>query len=275
MLARITEFVESQGAIAGHPIGACRTQGELPPAVGRRRADSDWRRRLANDRAQRRAFPPRRSPARRLAASEMRALADAFAAAARRAKAAGMRVIEIHAAHGYLLHEFLSPLSNHRQDEYGGPFENRIRFLLEVVQAVRSEWPEGYPLFVRISAMDWVEGGWSIEDSVALATRLRDLGVDLIDCSSGGNAPLKDCAGSGISGSVRAADPRGGRDSDRSGRADHRGAAGRRHYSEWATPMWYCWPASFCAIRTGRCTPPKFLATRVRRRYSTRGRLCR
>lgn len=111
----------------------------------------------------------------------------AFAAAATRLLAAGGKVAEIHAAHGYLLHEFLSPLSNERLDEYGGSFESRARFLLEVVDAIRGVWPERLPLFVRISASDWTEGGWTIEDSVALASRLKTRGVDLIDCSSGGN----------------------------------------------------------------------------------------
>jgi 2,4-dienoyl-CoA reductase-like NADH-dependent reductase (Old Yellow Enzyme family) len=97
-------------------------------------------------------------------------------------------VVEIHGAHGYLIHEFLSPLSNRRTDEYGGTFENRIRFALEVAQAVRGAWPLNLPLFLRISATDWVEGGWTPGESVELARRLRPLGVDLIDCSSGGSA---------------------------------------------------------------------------------------
>jgi len=103
--------------------------------------------------------------------------------------AAGFRVIEIHAAHGYLIHEFLSPLSNQRDDDYGGSFENRTRVLREIVQAVRGAWPNGAPLFVRISATDWVEGGWDLEQSIALARELKQLGVDLIDCSSGGSVP--------------------------------------------------------------------------------------
>lgn len=114
---------------------------------------------------------------------------ESFANAARRARDAGFRVIEIHAAHGYLIHEFLSPLSNQRHDEYGGSFENRTRLLREVAAAVRSVWPEGMPLFVRISVTDWVAGGWDFEQSIELARRLKKLGVDLIDCSSGGNAP--------------------------------------------------------------------------------------
>jgi 2,4-dienoyl-CoA reductase-like NADH-dependent reductase (Old Yellow Enzyme family) len=114
---------------------------------------------------------------------------DAFAAAARRARAAGFRVLEVHAAHGYLLHQFLSPLSNHRQDRWGGSFENRTRLAREVVEAVRREWPEHLPLLVRISCTDWVEGGWDLAQSIELARRLRPLGVDLVDCSSGGTSP--------------------------------------------------------------------------------------
>ena len=112
----------------------------------------------------------------------------AFEVATRRAVAAGFEVVEIHAAHGYLLNQFLSPLANHRTDEYGGSFENRIRFVLEVVRAVRDQWPEQLPLLVRISATDWVEGGWDLPQSIALAKRLGALGVDLIDCSSGGTS---------------------------------------------------------------------------------------
>jgi 2,4-dienoyl-CoA reductase-like NADH-dependent reductase (Old Yellow Enzyme family) len=112
-----------------------------------------------------------------------------FAAAAARALQAGFKVIEIHSAHGYLLHEFLSPLANQRSDSYGGSPENRTRLLREVVSAVRRVWPAGFPLFVRISASDWVPGGWDLEQSVALAESLAPLGVDLIDCSSGGMVP--------------------------------------------------------------------------------------
>jgi 2,4-dienoyl-CoA reductase-like NADH-dependent reductase (Old Yellow Enzyme family) len=119
----------------------------------------------------------------------IQALVRAFVEAAGRALKAGFRVVEIHAAHGYLISEFLSPLANYRTDQYGGSFENRIRLLLEVVSAVRGSWPERSPLFVRISATDWVEGGWTLDESVELARRLRNSGVDLVDCSSGGNVP--------------------------------------------------------------------------------------
>lgn len=112
---------------------------------------------------------------------------SAFAIAARRALDVGMQVLEIHAAHGYLLHEFLSPLSNTRGDRYGGAFENRVRLLREVVAAIRAVWPDHLPLLARISSTDWHEDGWTVDDSVALARLLRSDGVDLIDCSSGGN----------------------------------------------------------------------------------------
>ncbi len=119
-----------------------------------------------------------------------------FKTAATRALAAGFKVIELHGAHGYLIHEFLSPLSNHRTDEYGGSFENRIRFLLEVIESVKEVWPKEKPLFVRISASEWVEDGWTADDSAALARVLINKGIDLVDCSSGGNVatakiPLK------------------------------------------------------------------------------------
>jgi 2,4-dienoyl-CoA reductase-like NADH-dependent reductase (Old Yellow Enzyme family) len=102
--------------------------------------------------------------------------------------AAGFKVIEIHAAHGYLIHEFLSPLSNHRTDQYGGSFENRTRLVREIATAIRRVWPAELPLFTRISSTDWVEGGWDIEQSIELARQLKTIGVDFIDCSSGGNA---------------------------------------------------------------------------------------
>jgi 2,4-dienoyl-CoA reductase-like NADH-dependent reductase (Old Yellow Enzyme family) len=124
-----------------------------------------------------------------LSVTEIAEIVQAFAAAACRANAAGARLIELHSAHGYLLHSFLSPLSNQRTDQYGGPFENRIRIVCEVTAAVRKVWPEKYPLWMRISATDWVEGGWTVEESVELARNLHPMGVDLFDCSSGGNVP--------------------------------------------------------------------------------------
>jgi 2,4-dienoyl-CoA reductase-like NADH-dependent reductase (Old Yellow Enzyme family) len=122
-----------------------------------------------------------------LTLAQIGSIIGAFTAAARRAQAAGAKLIELHSAHGYLLHSFLSPLSNQRTDQYGGSFANRIRIVCEVVTAVRKVWPEQYPLWVRVSATDWTEGGWTPEESVELAKTLKSLGVDLIDCSSGGN----------------------------------------------------------------------------------------
>jgi 2,4-dienoyl-CoA reductase-like NADH-dependent reductase (Old Yellow Enzyme family) len=112
-----------------------------------------------------------------------------FAAAARRAREAGFRIVEIHAAHGYLLHQFLSPLSNQRVDTYGGGFDNRTRLVREVVTAVRAEWPERLPLMIRLSATDWVEGGWNVDETVELCRTLKGLGVDLVDVSSAGMVP--------------------------------------------------------------------------------------
>ena len=122
-----------------------------------------------------------------LSVAQIGSIVEAFAAAAQRAQAAGAKLVELHSAHGYLLHSFLSPLSNQRTDQYGGSFANRIRIVCEVVTAVRKVWPDQYPLWVRISASDWTEGGWTVEESIELARTLKPLGVDLIDCSSGGN----------------------------------------------------------------------------------------
>ena len=124
-----------------------------------------------------------------MTAEQISSTVEDFATAARRALAAGAKLVEVHAAHGYLLHSFLSPLSNRRNDEYGGSFDNRTRMLRQVVTAVRKVWPDSYPLSVRISSIDWVDGGWTVDDSVALAGMLKELGTDVIDCSSGGLLP--------------------------------------------------------------------------------------
>ncbi|MBB5233322.1 NADH:flavin oxidoreductase/NADH oxidase [Deinococcus budaensis] len=127
-----------------------------------------------------------------MSTDDIRRVTSDFAAAARRAQVAGFDVVEIHAAHGYLLHQFLSPLANSRADEYGGPFENRVRFLLEVVRAVRAVWPTHLPLFVRVSATDWAPGGWDLGQTVQLAGLLRFEGVEVLDVSSGGLTPLQE-----------------------------------------------------------------------------------
>ena len=132
-----------------------------------------------------------------MSVEEVAAVVTAFADAAARAVRAGFDTVEIHAAHGYLLHQFLSPLSNRREDHYGGSFDNRVRFLLETVDAVRAALPDSAPLLVRISGTDWVEGGWDLEQSTRLALVLKEHGVDLVDVSSGGNAPASIPVGPG------------------------------------------------------------------------------
>jgi 2,4-dienoyl-CoA reductase-like NADH-dependent reductase (Old Yellow Enzyme family) len=185
--APIVDFVHSQGAHAGMQLAhAGRKASVVRPWEGRGPvADSDGGWQPVAPSAL--PFPALREDPRALDVEEIAAVVAAFAAAARRSLAAGFDVLEIHAAHGYLLHEFLSPLSNRREDEYGGAFSNRARLVLEVVDAVRSVIPEGMPLCVRISATDWAPGGWDADESVRLAGLLREHGVDLVDVSSGGN----------------------------------------------------------------------------------------
>ena len=187
-LARIVRFVHEQGSVAGMQLAhAGRKASTFRPWSGSGRIEPSaggWTDVLAPSAS---SFADNYPQPREMTATDIAGAIAAFAAAARRALAAGVRVIEIHAAHGYLIHEFLSPLSNQRTDRYGGSFENRTRFVREIAAAVRREWPESLPLFTRISATDWVEGGWDIEQSVELARLLKPLGVDLIDCSSGGN----------------------------------------------------------------------------------------
>jgi len=134
-------------------------------------------------------FAPEHPVPREATTQDLEILLGQFASAARRSAEAGFEVVEIHMAHGYLLHEFLSPLSNHRTDEFGGSLENRLRFPLQVAKVVRDFWPDQLPVFVRISASDWTAGGWELEHSLELARRLREIGIDLIDCSSGGLVP--------------------------------------------------------------------------------------
>jgi 2,4-dienoyl-CoA reductase-like NADH-dependent reductase (Old Yellow Enzyme family) len=188
--AGIVDFLHEQGARAGIQLAHAGRKGStLPPWEGRGPvADSDGGWQPVAPSAL--GFPGLREDPRELTAGEIADVVAAFAAASERSLAAGFDVLEIHAAHGYLLHQFLSPLSNERTDEYGGSFENRVRLLLEVVDAVRSVVPEETPVMVRISATDWTEGGWTVDDSVRLAGLLREHGVDLVDVSSGGNVAL-------------------------------------------------------------------------------------
>ena len=189
-LERTVRFIHEQGAVAGVQLAhAGRKASVDSPWHGGRALDPEnggWRPLEAPSAI---AFSDRTpEPVALDVAGIARTIAD-FRDAAQRAHGIGFRVIELHAAHGYLLHQFLSPLSNARTDRYGGSFENRVRLTLDVVRAVRTVWPDSLPLFVRVSATDWVEGGWDVEQSVELARLLVPLGVDLLDCSSGGNVP--------------------------------------------------------------------------------------
>ncbi|HVP55569.1 MAG TPA: NADH:flavin oxidoreductase/NADH oxidase [Candidatus Eisenbacteria bacterium] len=185
-LARIVRFVRSQGAYAGIQLAhAGRKASTLAPWKGQGRvelADGGWQP-LAPSAL---AFAPDYHTPHAMTHDDIRRAIAHFVVAAERALLAGFDVVELHAAHGYLAHQFLSPLSNQRDDEYGGSFPNRVRFLLEMTAAVRGIWPDRLPLFVRISATDWAEGGWTLDESVELVRLLKKEGVDLIDCSSGG-----------------------------------------------------------------------------------------
>ena len=190
MLSRIFRFIEEQGAVPGMQLAhAGRKASTAAPWNGGKAVpepEGGWKPVFAPSPV---VFADGYITPEPLDLAGIARVVEAFAKAAKRALEAGAKIIEIHSAHGYLLHEFLSPLSNFREDRYGGCFENRTRILREVVEAVRRVWPAGYPLFVRISASDWIEGGWTMDDSVALASQLEALGVDLIDCSSGGAVP--------------------------------------------------------------------------------------
>jgi 2,4-dienoyl-CoA reductase-like NADH-dependent reductase (Old Yellow Enzyme family) len=187
-LARIVDFIHAQGAHAAMQLAhAGRKASMNRPWDGERLlspAENGWTNVVSPSPI---AFSDRYVQPQALDAAGIAEVKQAFAAAARRAVAAGFDIVELHAAHGYLLQEVLSPLANHRTDTYGGRFENRIRLLIETVDAVRAEIPAGMPLFVRISAVEWTDGGWDLDQSVALARILKQHGVDLVDCSSGGN----------------------------------------------------------------------------------------
>jgi 2,4-dienoyl-CoA reductase-like NADH-dependent reductase (Old Yellow Enzyme family) len=185
----IASFIKAQGAVAGIQLAHAgrKASTDVPWRGGAplKESEGGWQT-LAPSAA---PFAEGHPLPREMSAKEMEAVAGQFADAARRSLDAGFEVVEIHMAHGYLLHEFLSPLSNRRQDEYGGSLEARAQFPLKVVEAVRGVWPSAKPLFVRISATDWAEGGWDLPQSIRLSRWLKELGVDLIDCSSGGLVP--------------------------------------------------------------------------------------
>jgi 2,4-dienoyl-CoA reductase-like NADH-dependent reductase (Old Yellow Enzyme family) len=190
-LARIARFVASQGAVPGIQLALrpAWASCDLPWKGGQQLglANGGWTTFAPSPVP----FNPGDRPPAELDKAGIDAVVDAFEAAARRALKAGFRVLEIHSAHGYLLHEFLSPLTNHRKDENGGSLENRMRLLLRVADRFRAVMPEDLPLFVRISATDWVEGGWDPDQSVVLARALKERCVDLIDCPPGRSSPTR------------------------------------------------------------------------------------
>lgn len=189
-LARVNCFVKAQGAVPGIQLGhAGRKASAARPWEGGAHLGDDaggWPTLAPSALAFGAELP---KVPRAMIETDIARVQGDFVASTRRALAAGYEWLEIHAAHGYLGHQFLSPLSNHRTDRYGGSFENRVRFVIETARAVRAVWPERLPLGVRISSSDWVDGGWDIEQSIELARLLKDEGVDLIDCSSGGLVP--------------------------------------------------------------------------------------
>lgn len=183
----ITKFIEENGAVPAIQLAhAGRKASTTKPWVGHQKVEVNeggW----IPEAPSAIPFSSKYHIPRELSREEIKSLVDDFVAAAQRAKDAGFKVIELHAAHGYLLHEFLSPLSNQRNDEYGGSLENRMRFPLAVAKALRETWPVEWPVIARISATDWAEeGGWDIEQSVVFAKELKKIGIDMIDCSSGG-----------------------------------------------------------------------------------------
>ena len=186
MLQRINAFIHQQGAVAGIQLAhAGRKASCALPANGGKQLNADgggWQTVSASALA----FNPGDIAPLALEKDGIDKVITDFKTAARRSLQAGFKLIEIHAAHGYLVHQFLSPLCNHRTDEYGGSFENRIRLLLEIVKSIQTVWPQNLPLVVRISATDWAEGGWNADEAVQLSAILKNNGIDLIDCSSGG-----------------------------------------------------------------------------------------
>jgi 2,4-dienoyl-CoA reductase-like NADH-dependent reductase (Old Yellow Enzyme family) len=186
-LKKITDFIKKQGSVPGIQIAhAGRKSSQLPPWKGSKE--------LTEEQGGWRTYAPSAIPFKEdqiapneMTEAEIKKTIQHFQDAALRAKKAGFEVIELHGAHGYLINEFLSPASNKRKDSYGGSFENRTRFLLEIIESVRKVWEEENPLFLRISATDWKEGAWTLNDSIKLTTLLKTKTIDLIDCSTGGN----------------------------------------------------------------------------------------
>jgi len=190
-LQRITTFVRAQGAAVGIQLAHAGRKASMTrpweKSATLSAQDGGWDVLAPSTLPFSDVYPHPRA----MSSVEIHEVITAFRAGAERAVAAGFQTCELHAAHGYLLHQFLSPLANTRDDAYGGSFENRVRLTLEVSAAVRAVWPAKWPVFVRISATDWAEGGWNVDDSVRISALLRDIGIDVMDCSSGGLTPAQ------------------------------------------------------------------------------------
>ncbi|HEX8523561.1 MAG TPA: NADH:flavin oxidoreductase/NADH oxidase [Tepidisphaeraceae bacterium] len=188
-LAPIVRFIEQQGAVAGIQLAHAgrKASTAVPWEGGGNVPDEQGGWETVGPSAL--PFADNYRTPKELTEDEIQQIQERFVDATVRARHAGFRFVELHAAHGYLAHSFLSPLSNHRKDNYGGSFDNRIRFVIQIATAMRSAWPDDLPLCVRLSCSDWAEGGWTIEESIELSRRLKSAGVDIIDCSSGGLVP--------------------------------------------------------------------------------------
>lgn len=188
-LARITRFVQQQGCVAGVQLAHAGRKGSIGLGWQAQRTLSETEGGWQVVAPSAVSFGEGYIQPHELDAADIRQIVTHFVASTRRAREAGFQLVEIHAAHGYLLHQFLSPLSNRRTDAYGGSFENRTRLVKEIVGAVRAEWPQQLPLLIRLSATDWAEGGWTADETVELCRTLKELGIDLVDVSSAGLIP--------------------------------------------------------------------------------------
>ena len=250
---RVTDFIKEMGAVPAIQLGHCGRN------AGSHGAMEEWR--ALDERDARAGMPPWRGlapsplPARRgfpvpieMDHDDIRTVLGAFRDAAKRATDAGYDICEIHGAHGYLIHQFLSPVSNRRTDAYGGSRENRMRFALEVAETVRAAWPQDRPLFFRVSAVDGKGGLWGLDDTVALAHELKARDIDLVDCSSGGISGDSDMVlvprVPGYQVPYAIARAARGRHQDDGGWPDHRTASRPRRCCRKATPIWWRWRAS-------------------------------
>jgi 2,4-dienoyl-CoA reductase-like NADH-dependent reductase (Old Yellow Enzyme family) len=272
-LRRITEFIEAHGSVPGVQLAHAGRKSSTRPPWERSAvipsAEGGWTTVAPSPVPFREGDPAPQE----LTEAGIQQVISNFRQASRRALVAGFKVIELHAAHGYLLHQFLSPLSNMRSDQWGGSFDNRIRLLLGIIDAVKEEWPGHLPLLVRISATDWTEGGWTEDESVALARILVKKGIDLIDCSTGGNVPRATIpVGPPIPSPIRRTHQEGNRYAHRRRWDDHHRARNAKQLSVTEQRIWCFWHGSCCAILTFRCMQVRSWALSCNGRCNMSGR---